>query len=377
MTAARLAVVVAAVAVAACQDPPAQRTAAGTAAGSGPADAAAPGTAGSAAGSAAVQHGPPKVIVMDEPPIVLPRQESFRLLDPGKGARSPLRYTLAARTSAVMARLTLTSRHLEHGNFTAPEALPVIRDGFAVTGADHGRLALRAVPRQATKASPLSDAYLAAGRSFENRGISLEVDDRGGLAAFHFDDDPSGVASAAAHDVLAQSLLTLVVPVPDEPVGRGASWRVVSILRQGPATIKQTATYTLLAREPKRWRLHVKQQRVGENQSIVDPSLPRGTAIELIALFRVLEGDIEVEPALPLIAGGAMTLESRLHVKTQLPPAPGAGSQAAPPAAIEQMVEDTGRISFARCRPAPAEAVAPREPAGQLADCAPGYVRAP
>jgi hypothetical protein len=376
MTAARLVVAAVVLVAAACQDPPAPRSAAGSAA-AGPADAAPPGDA-AASGSAAVQHGPPKVIVMDEPPIVLPRQESFRLVDPGKGARTPLRYTLAAGTTAVMARTTLRSRHLQNGDFTAPEALPAIRDGFAVTvAADHAPLALRAVPGQAATASPIADAYLAAARSLADRGIALELDDRGAIGTFRFDDDPDGKRSAQAHDVLAQSLLTLVVPVPAEPVGTGASWRVVSILRQGPAVAKQTATYTLLSRAPRRWKLHVKLQRVGENQSIVDPSLPRGTAVELIALFRALEGDIEVDPALPLIAGGAMTIESRLHAKLQLPPPPGAGSQAPPPRPIEQMVEDTGRVSFTRCRPAPAGARSAPEAAGQLADCAPGYVRAP
>jgi hypothetical protein len=344
MTAIARLAAVAAVAAAACRDPAAQRET--------PRDAgvhrdAVALDAGTGAGEPAVQHGPPKVIVMEEPPIALPRQESFRLLDAGKGARSALRYAFAAGTTAVTVRTTLTSRHLEHGQFTPSTALPAIRDGFEVAiAADHrGRIALRAVPGQAAAASREAEAYLAAGRALQDRAITLDVDDRGAITAFHFDDDPDAAHSASARDELAQRLLSLIVPVPVEPVGLGASWRVVTILRQGPTAAKQTATYILTARTPRRWKLHVKLQRVAENQPIVDPKLPAGATAELIALFRVLEGDIEVDPRLPLITGGALAIESRVHARIQLQRPPGPGQ--APPA-TEQMFEDTGSVRFTR-----------------------------
>lgn len=378
MTAARLAVLAAA--AAACHDADNQRSAPRDA---GRSDAAAVDAAGAraAASEPAVQRGPPRVIVMEEPPIALPHQESFRLLDAGKGARSVLRYTLAAGDTAVIAHTALSSRHLDNGAFTAPAALPAIRDGFTVTiaGAPRGRLALRAVPGQAAAASREAEAYLAAGRALQDRAITLDVDDRGAIAAFHFDDDPDAAHSGSARDELAQRLLSLIVPVPVEPVGLGASWRVVTILRQGPTAAKQTATYTLTARTPRRWKLHLKLQRVAENQAIADPSLPRGAAAELLALFRQLEGDVEVDPRLPLVAAGGLAVESRVHARIQSPPA-GAGSQAAV-ATVEQMFEDTGRVSFTRCRPPAARAgsaaPAPSEPPGTLADCPPGFLRQP
>lgn len=338
---------VAAAAAAACQDP-APRAAAGASSA-----AAAPTAAGPnpAAGEPAVRRGPPQVVVLDEPAIALPHQESFQLIDAGKGARSALRYTLAPGATTLIARTELLSRHVAQGGFTAPVALPAIRDGFevAITADRPGRLALRAVPGQAAAASPAAEAYLAPGRMLENRAITVEVDDRGAIRSLGFDDDPGGARSAAARDVLAQSLLTLVVPVPAEPIGSGARWSSVTILRQGPAVAKQTATYTLLARTPRRWKLHVKLQRVGESQQLADPSLPRGTTTELIALFRILEGDIEVDPRLPVVAGGGLTIESRLHARIHLPaPEAATGGAARPAATIEQMFEDTGRVSFSR-----------------------------
>jgi hypothetical protein len=52
-------------------------------------------------------------------------------------------------------------------------------------------------------------------------------------------------------------------------------------------------------------------------------------------MFRTLD----VDPARPLIAGGSLTVESRLHVRLQAP-----GTTAAQ--ASKQMFEDTGTVSF-------------------------------
>lgn len=281
-------------------------------------------------------------VVFDEPKIDLPRQEAFTLVDPGKGERAVLRYALAPGTVAFLAQTTLQTRRLNQGAFTNPVKLPAIRDGFAITVAAErpGRLALLPLPAEAATQSLDADSYLMPWRSLlENRRITVAVDDRGAFSSIVFNDDPSNARSAQARDELVQRLLTLIVPVPVEPVAAGASWRVVTILRQGPIYAKQTATYTLTSRTATGWKLHAKLQRVGEEQRITDPSMPSATTVDLVALFRVLEGDVEVDPRQPLIAGGSLTIESRLHVKLQSP-----GQSVAQ----EQIFEDTGSAAFSR-----------------------------
>jgi hypothetical protein len=364
--------VIAVAAAVACQDPvprapdPAARPPAAGEPRAAPDDAGPPVDGGS------------RVIVMPEPVVALPRLESFQLLSPGKGARGVLRYALAAGTTAMMASSALRSRHLDRGAFTRPAVLPAIRDGFevAIAAPRTGRFALRPVVGQVAAASSDADAYLAPWRTLlQGRPIALELDDRGAIASIRFEDDPSGATSPQARDELVQRLLSLIVPVPAESVGTGASWRAVTILRQGPAVAKQTAIYTLIARTPTRWKLRVKLLRVGQRQDIVDPALPRGTSAELVALFRALEGDVEVDPALPLIAGGALAVESRLHARLQLP-APAGRPR---PAVVEQMFEDTGKVSFARCRPVASGAARPvaraaaRRALPSLAVCPDGY----
>jgi len=313
----------------ACQDPPAK-----------PVPEAAP------AGPRVVQVAPPSTpatIVLPAPAIDLPKLESFQLLDAGTGAKAVLRYQRVAGTSSFLAETTLSSRHLENGAFSAPVKLPAIRDGFAITvAADQpGRLALRALPGESATASPQADAYLASWRKLlQNRRMTVTLDDRGQIATVGFNDDPTGTRGAQARDDLVQRLLSTIVPLPVEPVGAGARWRVVTILKQGPAFAKQTATYTLVA-PGATWKVHLKLQRVAEEQRLEDPALPAGVTADLLAMFRAFEGDVEVDPKLAMIVGGTLAIESRLHVKLT-----GAGQ----PAAQEQLFEDTGRVVLSHGR---------------------------
>jgi hypothetical protein len=314
-----------------------------------------------------VSTAPPArhVIVMDEPELELPRQESFTLVSPGDARRSTLRYALGPSRAAVIARTELSSRHLEGAAFTPAVALPATRVGFEVTLAaePHGQLTLRALPGEAAAASPDAEAYLAPWKALlEGRQITVALDDRGQFTAIGLVDDPGNARTAQAKDELVQRLASTIVPLPAEPVGAGARWRVVTILRQGPAYAKQSASYTLRSATPTAWKLHVVLQRVGEQQSIADPALPPGTTAELVAMVRQLEGDVELDPQQPLIIGGSFTIESRLDVRLQTVPQP----------AVEQMFEDTGTVTFSRCRPVDRGARPP--PARRFGDCPEGFV---
>src|SRR4051812_9154568 len=56
--------------------------------------------------------------IMEDPVVDLPRQESFTLLDPGKGTRAELRYQLTAGAVTYHAETRLTSRHLAKGTWS-------------------------------------------------------------------------------------------------------------------------------------------------------------------------------------------------------------------------------------------------------------------
>src|SRR5262249_32134447 len=102
-------------------------------------------------------------ITLDEPAIELPRQESFKLIDAGRGSKALLRYALAPQTSSFHVETRMSSRQLAGGAFTQPVVQPATRDGFAITiAADQpGKLTLRALPGTSAARSAAADAYLA------------------------------------------------------------------------------------------------------------------------------------------------------------------------------------------------------------------------
>ena len=290
-----------------------------------------------------VKHYTADTIVIDTPPIVLPKQEAFRLLARGKGARAALRYRALAEPIEHHIETKLVSRQLENGAFGKPVTLPAIRDGFHFLPIAGKPLLARPLAVAIDgPVTPFVEHYVAPWKTkLQDRRISVALDPRGQLGAIVFNDDPLNQRSAAAKDELVQRLLATTIPVPAEPVATGAKWEVITVLRQGPLYVKQTATYTLVARTKTAWKLHVKLLRVGEEQRVNDPSIPRNVTADLIALFRLLEGDVEVEPRWPLVARGSYTIESRLHAKLQAPGQP----------AVEQLTEDTGTATFSTSPP--------------------------
>jgi hypothetical protein len=294
------------------------------------------------AGAPPVVHGeqytlPPSTIHLDEPKLDLPKMEPIKLVDAGAGERTPLVYAFASATTETTMETKLESRHLDGGAWTSKLALPPIDDGFATT-VDGARVVLRGLPGTiAGTSTPEAEQYLTSWRALlQGRRAAVAVDARGQLGKISFLDDPTNRRSEPSREQLAERLLVMLVPVPAEPVGIGASWKAITVLRQGPASVKQTATYTLTARTAERWTIHIKLQRLGQDQSVVDPSLPKGSTVELVALFRQLEGTVEIDPKRPLIAKGSLTIESRVHAKIAVPDHD----------VVEQMLEDTGTITL-------------------------------
>lgn len=204
---------------------------------------------------------------------------------------------------------------------------------FAVSAAAPDKIVGRALAAEvAGGATPITDQYVAGWNAIADRRVSIALDDRGQLGAITFPDDPAAKPSAQT-DELAQRLLGTLVPLPEEPIGAGASWRVVTVLRQRPAVVKQTATYKLVKRDAAAWTIEVEVARIGEPQTLIDPAIPADTSIELVTLVRKLRGTIVVDPTLPF-GTGELAVESTMHLRVQ---SKGRG-------AAEEILEDTGTI---------------------------------
>lgn len=278
------------------------------------------GTSGSerndkAAGSGSARPTPSRTIELPEPAIVLPRELAFEVLEAGRGERVALRYALGASTSDFVTRTKLTSRELANGTWSEPGKLPAIVTPLGVVVEGGGRTTMR--PRAGSiDGSPgaAASAYLASWEALAGTSFVVTLDARGRLGTLGDHD--------AASDELVQRLLATLVPVPDEAIGEGARWRVVTALRQQSAVLKQTATYTLVSRAAP-WKIDVDIQRLAEPQRIGD--------VELVAIVRRLRGTLEIDPARPFARRGTLEVESTVHVRSN---------------GRESIVEDTGSIEL-------------------------------
>ncbi len=286
-----------------------------------------------------VEVRPPKDLGVDrlpQPIVDLPKQQSFRLLDPGKGQLAVLRYAVGEGETTTRIEMTLTSRHLADGTWSETASLPPIRTALAVASTGSAQLRARPLPGEVVgTATPEALAYLGAWKASENRRLTIGFDARGQLGPIAFADDPQASHSREAIDDLTQRLLSIVVPLPEEAVAVGASWRVVTILNQRPVVVKQTATYTLLARTAQGWKVAIDLQRIGEEQTITDPSVAKNAMVDLVALVRHYKGTVDVAPdrALPT---GTLEIDSSMHVRMQPRTGP----------IVEQILEDSGTVAL-------------------------------
>jgi hypothetical protein len=288
----------------------------------------------------------PDIRALPEPAIALPMTESFRLLDAGAAPRAPRRYRWDRDNREAVVEAALRSRRLTAGTWSAALAVPPVREGFGaiVEPAPGGgaRLSFRGLTAAVVgpaddDARARADEYLAEFRALiEHRRGTLQLDDRGRITTVAFDDVPAGGGDPRAVDEVWQRWLAAAVPLPEEPVGTGARWRVVTVLRAGAAVVKQTAEYTLVEARPDRWIVDEDIRRIGEDQLVDGHGLPADAIAELIALFRASHGRVELTPASPWPAAGRVTTELRVHAKVGVP---GQGVR-------EDLSEDTGTLSF-------------------------------
>ncbi|HVV84598.1 MAG TPA: hypothetical protein VHE35_16130 [Kofleriaceae bacterium] len=304
------------------------------------------GAGAGAAGSATV--GPATRVLQPErhpppPTTPMPRRVSEALLEAGAAPRRALRYRLepAARTLTAISRIT---SHGYDGGWTDPVTLAPVHEGFEVTPAGgggpvhvRGVIAEVEADGQSDAARTAAEAYLARWRAvLERRRADLVVDERGGLGEVTLLTDPGGTTDPDAKDELVQRWLGLAVPLPEAPVGVGARWKVVTMLRAGGAVMTQTAIYRLARVDRDRWTIEVDLTRLGRPQEIQLPGQPPGATAQLVALLRKVTGTVTVSPASPLPLDGQLTGEVRSQARI-----PVAGG---PPR--DQASEDTASITL-------------------------------
>jgi len=270
---------------------------------------------------------------LDEPHPPMPREVRATLLEPGAAPRAVRRYALVAgpeRTLTVRAEVTI--HRFQLGAWTGPTALPAVTDGFAYVVAPTAAgatLALRGLPGTVAADAPATaaatDELTARWRALlERRRVTAALDASGRLADARFEDDPGAARPDVelATDELHQRLLAVMVPWPAEPIGVGARWRVVTLVRIGGAYVKQTAIYQLTALDGARATVAVELTRLAERQLLALDGLPAGAEAELIGLVRTQVGTVTVDLGAPLPVAGRFETTLSSHAQFRAGAAP-------------------------------------------------------
>jgi hypothetical protein len=215
---------------------------------------------------------PPKVVVTDR----------------GAAPRTALRYSLAPgpeRDSQLLLKTTITQRA---GGKSRRVVTPPITLGLAtqVTGPGAAGGTEVAFEFRSVKVNPRNDPDTAsriqdAIEPIVGTAIVVTLSDRGEAIAStaSLPENLSPNASAIIQQVVDQAR-TLTVPLPDEPVGRGARWDATERVAVNGLEVTQTAHYRVQSLDGDKVRLRVSIAQHAGRQTTTDPE--SGTEVELL-----------------------------------------------------------------------------------------------
>lgn len=96
-------------------------------------------------------------------------------------------------------------------------------------------------------------------------------------------------------DGMSQSITQLSSPLPEEPVGVGARWKVSSKLGANGVNLSQTAVYTLTKLDGDHIAFSVDIAQTADHQELRAPGMPPGSKLSITAWKGTGAGDAELE----------------------------------------------------------------------------------
>ena len=91
---------------------------------------------------------------------------------------------------------------------------------------------------------------------------------------------------------MEQALRQISAPLPEEPVGVGAKWQLVTYLSQNGVSLKETATYQLEKVDGDRIQLAVQLDQTAPKQKVKSPV---GVTVDLLSLRSKGGGDMSLK----------------------------------------------------------------------------------
>ena len=234
----------------------------------------------------------------DEGPIVV-------LTDPGAEPRVELRLRLAEEPGTFeMTQTQSLTQFIDGEEMTATGEITSVTDiayEIEVSGENFKMTSNYLSMRAAEGTDPgVADAVARAGETLSSLETVAIIDSRG----FVVSSETSGV-DALPDDMLAlmQDLIDndqLTSPLPEEPVGVGATWEIRTSLVLNGAPIDQVTVFEVVSIDGDIVTLSASGGQTVAPGTIAMPGVPEGTDVEVLAWDVLVEGDSVVDLTRPM-----------------------------------------------------------------------------
>jgi len=134
---------------------------------------------------------------------------------------------------------------------------------------------------------------------------------------------------------MTQSFESMVAPLPDEAVGVGAKWEVISRVSSSGADLLQWATYELTAREGTAMTIGLSVHQLAADSAISAPGMPAGMKASLRRMHSEGRGQTKLDLTSPAPLGGGLDVQSVMEIAVD------PGGAAMPPGGLDAMTVDS------------------------------------
>jgi hypothetical protein len=262
-----------------------------------------------------------KVLAAGAPPIV-------RLLDGGAEPRSDLSYALVKGSSqrAAMA-LDMVVAVKARGQSVPQTPMPRMTMLFDTATAERNalsefridsRLSGASVDPSGAQQEQMARALRPQLDAMKGLGVGYWVNPKGRMRDVKLD-IPASVPPAAQQlmNGMSQSFESMVTSFPQEQVGVGARWQVVSRISSGGADILQSAIYTLKSKSPARASLDVTVVQLAASDTIHTAQMPAGMVAKVKSFSSSGGGNTQVDLKSVAPEGGTMALRTAMEIAVQ------------------------------------------------------------
>jgi hypothetical protein len=277
-------------------------------------------------------------------------QPIVKLLEPGADPKSDLSYALTKGTSQKLAMSMDMAMGVKVKGQSAPSMpMPRMTMTFDNAAADRNaagefriesRLTGVSVDPAGGQQEQMANALRPQLEAMKGLGMFYWVNPKGRVHDVKMD-LPAGMPAAAQQLLggMSQSFESMVTPLPNEAVGVGARWQVVSRASSGGADLLQAAIYTLKSRTGPRATLEVSMLQLAANDTIHGPQMPAGMSAKVKSFNSTGSGTTQVDLKSVAPEAGTMTLRASMSLVVQ-----GAG----PGSGDETSVDTTTTVQVAR-----------------------------